>query len=435
MGLNCMSEPASGAHEVSAEARVCLDRLLASDIITRAPRVHSVLQFLVDALLIGRVDQLNEHNIGKAVFHRPDGYNPSEDNIVRVTISNARSRLEQYYREEGLQDTWILEIPRGRYVPALHKRESAPVHVPKIESSLVVPANLPASRVRRTKPWVIGAALFVAVSLGAWVFSSRSVGRSDVPESAGLLQDLFFRPNRRVALVVTDANMQAYRHIFQRTVPLEAYLAGDYDQGQADDSETVKRARHYSNLQDSTNVTSVVIAMGIQRAAYPIIVPVRHPREMSIRDMERDNAILLGGPWINPWCQLFEPRLNFRILPNLQDVSGSRIENVNPAPGEPKQFDPHAAGTFNVSYARIALVPNLSGSGKVLLLGANHFYSLEAAGDFVTTPGGRRQILQCLGVRRSAQLPNMFEIVLEVVGIRSTPESVRIVAHRPLSTK
>jgi hypothetical protein len=439
-----MSNPASAAHEVPGEARASLERLLASEVITRAPRVKAVLQYLVDCLVAGRLDDLNEQTIGRVVFHRPAGYNPAEDNIVRVTISNARGRLEHYYSNEGQSETWLLDIPRGRYIPSLHHRESSPLPEPKAVTLLPGPAPAASPR-RRTVRWAVAfvAALIIMASIGLAIYSrARTAPRTPAasvttaattPSSTGLVQELFFHRNQRVSLVVVDSNLESYREIFQRIVPLDAYLSGDYDRGTARDSQSEKRAHYYSSLADSTSVTSAVVATRLERAAFPELLAIRHPHDMSLRDMERDNEILLGGPWINPWGQLFENRLNFRIVPDPKNLAHSRIENINPAPGEPKLFYPHAAGTFGVSYARIALVPNLSGTGKILMLGANDHYSLEAAGDFVISSSGLQEILDRLGAKNVNQLTK-FEIVLQVTGIQQTPDSIQIIAHRPLTT-
>lgn len=439
-----MSDSASIAHEVPSEARASLERLLASEIVTRAPRVKAVLRYFVDCLVNGRLDDINEQAIGQAVFHRPPGYNPAEDNIVRVTIRNARGRLEHYYNDEGRDETWLLDIPRGRYIPSLHYRPPPIVSEPK-DVALLPQEPTKVRTSRRIKSWAAFGIALSSVAILALVVDShskaisRAAGISRAPDTAqlrtpsgdsGLVQELFFRHNQRVSLVVVDQNLEAYRTIFQQTVPLGAYLEGDYDRSDRNDSRAEKRARHFSKLSDSTSVTSAVVAARLERAAYPQFLAIRHPHDMSLRDVERDNEILLGGPWVNPWGQLFENRLNFRIVPDTRNVAGSEFENVNPAPGEPKFFSPHSAGTFGVSYARIALVPNLAGTGKILMLGANDHYSLEAAGDFVVSSRGLGQILECLGIKTVDQL-TQFEVVLQVTGIQSTPDSVLIVAHRP----
>lgn len=75
---------------VPPEARECLERLLQSPEILRAPRIKSVLSFIIDRMLAGRNDDINEDIIGQLVFGKPEGYNRGDDNIVRVTMRHLR---------------------------------------------------------------------------------------------------------------------------------------------------------------------------------------------------------------------------------------------------------------------------------------------------------------------------------------------------------
>lgn len=59
---------------------------------------------------------------------------------------------------------------------------------------------------------------------------------------------------------------------------------------------------------------------------------VRHPRDVNVRQFSDDNVILLSGPFSNPWVQIFESRLNFRIE---QDAPGNvSICNASPSPAD-----------------------------------------------------------------------------------------------------
>ena len=139
--------------------------------------------------------------------------------------------------------------------------------------------------------------------------------------------------------------------------------------------------------------------------------------------------ILLGGPWINPWGQLFEDRLNFRLNPPKEDASISQVENQKPENGEPAVFRNHQDGAFAVGYARIAMLPNLSDSYRVLLLGATDQGSIEAGGQYVVNPTALRELLSRFHAASPQALP-FFELVLEVKSVNNSPREVRILTTR-----
>lgn len=439
------------APSLGEEERSDLDKLLSADHFVRAPRVHAVLEFLVEALRNGRADEVNEQRIAEAVFHRSAGSNSTEDNIVRVTISNLRSRLEEYYRGEGRGARWILEVPKGKYSPLLQKREILPgptlvqsVSCPEIADlspilqvlqpkSATPVAEAPPVRVSTERlVWVLLAALLAGnIGLGYLLYLEHAVNPAH--REAGFLRQFFAGRTAPVPVVVTDSNLQAYRMTLGQTVPLSSYIDRSYLAAIHDKSHSLPSGLlSYLGGRSETGVTSAMLAGRMQEALYPVTVNIRHPQDMSTRDFQRDSIILLGGPWVNPWGQLFESRLNFRLIP-WNSNTASEIRNDRPLAGEPDRFSPRVENGFDISYARIAVLPNLAATGFVILLGSNRPDSLEAAGDFLTKPDGLDEMLRTFGVSKVTQLPS-FEVVLEVKGVSLTPQSVRVVAHRAVPT-
>src|SRR5437879_6210629 len=92
----------------------------------RSPRLRELLIYICDRALQNRPQDLREQQIGCAVFGRKQDYNPGEDNIVRVEIRQLRKRLDEYFAGEGKDDTFVILIPKGAYVPVFEPREIAP---------------------------------------------------------------------------------------------------------------------------------------------------------------------------------------------------------------------------------------------------------------------------------------------------------------------
>jgi adenylate cyclase len=94
-----------------------LERLLVSAQLAAAPRMQSLLKYLVNAALDGDGERLKGYSIGIDVFDRPDEFDPRLDSIVRVQAGRLRKILEQYYEGEGARDPVRIVLPKGAYTP------------------------------------------------------------------------------------------------------------------------------------------------------------------------------------------------------------------------------------------------------------------------------------------------------------------------------
>lgn len=435
-------------NEIPAEARASLERLLASDSIAKAPRIRTVLKFVVDALLEGRAATINEQMIGQAVFGRPAGYNPGEDNIVRVTMRHLRERIEEFYRTEGRDEKYILAIPRGKYVPVLNRLEptetsdSTPLEEPlpaaHSEDATTLAAVVGAAPTARSLvsalSWVLVLLLAATSAFLAYRLYRQSGSRTE-SRTSGLLS-LLLTNDKPITVVVTDSDLQAYRVIFRKTVSLNDYIDRSYFRPPSDfpGDLVLSGAWHYVDETTETSLTSSIIASEIQSVAGSETISIKHPHDLSMRDLQHGNYILLGGPWINPWGQLFESRLNFRFIPLPDNPSSSSIHNINRLPSEPAIFAEHQEGALTINYARVALVRNLSNDGYVILIGATSPEAMEAGGRFIVKQGQLAELVRFFKVSSPAALP-FLEVVLEVQGLQSVPEDVHVVAERAVKTQ
>lgn len=106
-----------------------------------------------------------------------------------------------------------------------------------------------------------------------------------------------------------------------------------------------------------------------------------------------EDVILLGGPE-STLAQLFEGRLNFRLLPLPVEPSSSQIHNYNPLFGEPTDYVPHMDGNLNVNYVRIVILPNFEKVGRVVLIVATSAEVLEAAGAYLLSDEAVHELLK-----------------------------------------
>jgi len=123
--LSTMSSAATSSIE-SEEMVQELERIGGSATFQQVDRLKRFLSFVVLETAGGRGNQLKEYVIGVQVFDKDSSFDPRTDPIVRVQARRLRARLAKYYSSEGLHDTILVELPKGRYAPTF-KRVDAPL--------------------------------------------------------------------------------------------------------------------------------------------------------------------------------------------------------------------------------------------------------------------------------------------------------------------
>jgi len=90
-----------------------LEKILESKEFCGSKIYKSYLTYLVEATEEGK--ELKETTIAMEAFGKDAHFNPAEDTIVRSHTYNLRKKLETYYYDEGKNDKYRLEIPKGHY--------------------------------------------------------------------------------------------------------------------------------------------------------------------------------------------------------------------------------------------------------------------------------------------------------------------------------
>src|SRR6266849_5919102 len=118
--------------------------VVASPAFKGSRRSQQFLQHIVEKTITGHTDEVKERSLGVDLFSRLPSYDTGEDAIVRVTASDVRKRLHQFYSETHSEIR--IDLPSGSYVPEFRRvAAAAPAPVPPA----LGPAPAPA-RTRRT---------------------------------------------------------------------------------------------------------------------------------------------------------------------------------------------------------------------------------------------------------------------------------------------
>jgi hypothetical protein len=228
-------------------------------------------------------------------------------------------------------------------------------------------------------------------------------------------------------VILEDQALLALPALTGRTISLDEYLNHSYLHWTTDPVNPKLTALLHYGL-DRALITGSYALPAISRlfeSIPPSQVSLKHPRDTTMADFQNDDILLIGGPYVNPWVQLFEERLNFHTA---EGASGSgRFRNRNPSAGEQTEYaaDP-ASGR---SYGRIGCLPNLSGNGRVLLLGGRTAEGTKGAIQFASDHAQLQNVLTLFHVRTLAELPP-FELLVEVLSKDLTVTGTRIVACR-----
>lgn len=427
------------------EVRDHLAEILHSPIFKASPRSQHLLSYVVEKALDGEFDLLKERLIGTVLFGRSPGYDTGEDAIVRVSASDLRKRLLQFYGSGHAQSPLRIDLPPGSYIPSFCTVESTPLEplpaapiaepLPK-DPATVSFASAPQQKRTKTRHVVAAAVLVMAVvAFGLWMLRP-SAGSQSLPWSA-----LFSRTGGQTQIILSDTNISALQFLLGVRIPLSDYANRKY-MPELDHPLSVEMQRVCKGLTgiDYTAATATVDAMMVLRAAqiagpYASRIKTRPTRSMQLRDFEGDdNYILLGSLSSNPWGALFAGHLDFAFDYD-KTYGGEFLRNNHPRPGELPRYVPTAlGGATGRTFGIIAFIRNPNHNGHVLLVAGTTAEATEAGVKLVTDRAAFSSVLQRNGIDASGP-PRHFELLLSVDEMAGAPAESQIVAFHVLTDR
>jgi hypothetical protein len=209
---------------------------------------------------------------------------------------------------------------------------------------------------------------------------------------------------------------------------IEAYESGRYTLEVKPEQLSPRVRNLWEALQTRQylNMADVNIAYRLAADLYPNPPLLRMAKHLRTRDFRAGNFVILGSGTSNPWHLLFRDQLNFHYAG--EPGQPAQLVNRNPRPGEPQRLIP-SRPQDNESFGIAALVQNLTGTGKVLLIAGFSMEATEACGDFLLKPENRQRLLQALGVSSESGLAG-FEVVLKTSAVAGTGRTAEFIATR-----
>lgn len=453
-----MSEALGYSERTTAAAEderwALVHRIVSSRHLLKAPQLREILLYLARRVLNDNATTISEQEIGCKVLGRRPDFSPNEDNIVRVQVRRLRSKLEEYFSSDGAEEPLVVTIPKGAYLLSFEPhpaRAAAPAAdgTPHPGSSTSPDPSRKSGTFGRRFATARGAVVLLAVLAAAFGVSTLVLWRQRETLRRGPFADEFqvrrgdplwsriFAPGRETNIVVADSCLVAIQDILDLDIPMHDYVNGAYPEKliQPVSSKELQAAlrliaeRQYTSLGDA-NIASKLMDLGRR---YAVQANIRYPRFMSVRDFRTGNFILIGSRRGDPWEQLFEPELNF-VLEEDRNTGKYVFRNKAPLPGELAVYSPSGGGAARLdTYAHIAFLPNLAGSGHVLMLAGIDMTATEAAGELVASQDFPDVLSRMLRSRSGQPPAPYFEILVQEKAVGGTAQGSKIVGFRLLA--
>jgi len=410
-----------------------LERAAASTQLKRAARSREFLFYVAGKSLKDGFTEIHEQEIGHAVFGRDANYDTSQDNIVRVSATDLRKRIDGYFASEGAQEPIIFEIPRGSYMPVFRLRPPEPELIVAEETpELILP--VPPAPPRSHVPLALVSALAVILAVACGVLWKQNQNLRRVPDrwegkpALGAFWSRFLDTPRETDMVLADTSFALVEDITKQYFSLSEYLNQTYlHEIQVSKLSPDRKAdinmiavRSNGSLGDF-RVTQRIQALD----PYSPKLVTEYAREYTADSIKRNNVILIGSQKPNPWVDLFYNQLTFTIEydPKLDQSS---VINHSPRSGEQAVFPIIPKPDSTVGYSIIAYLPNPSHTSDVLIIAGSNSQATDAAGEFLTTESSMENFLKRLP---SKQIP-YFEILLKTTRLNGTPFAAELVTYR-----
>jgi hypothetical protein len=431
VGTTDQKAPAAGPAQVGAGVddsraiRDHVDKIIQSDAFKSSHRSQRFLEYVVSKMLEGRLDDLKERSIGIALFGRTASYNTGEDAIVRVTASDVRKRLLQYYGQGHLDSKIRILLPSGSYLPEIRRSSdsigAAPSDVAGV-AELTPAFEQPESTSHRNRRWPMSAVILILLAFVCGVVVSPSIRWlrfGSAVRSETLPWKALFQAGRRTVFVVSDTNIAMLENVLGIPISLGDYANRQYVQDPASLNPELRRLLgHLAGNDYSASMATVDLRAALTLThiaqAYSVQLTPHSARMMRLQDFKTDdNFILMGSPLSNPWAALFQDRLDF-VWEFDRAQKKEICRNRHPRKGELAVYDPNATlFKSGDAFAIVAFLVNPEEKGHVLLLGGSNAEATESAVRFITDSDlfGRMMASYKINVQGP---PRNFEVLLHV---------------------
>jgi hypothetical protein len=376
-----------------------LEAVLASPHFCNSKRYPTLLKYIVDNTLAGKLDLLKERTLGVEVFERPPTYDTNTDTVVRYTAGEVRKRLLLYYSEHSSTSGIRISLPAGSYVAEfLHEHDGHhDGHVDTIDDPDLRGAYLATEHFPHLAAAEADESGLDAPSASADEAAHGSAGVHTVTGHTAGSRKLVWWVIATVVLLIAIAAgvLLKYREApsqtavegfwapvirDQHTVILctgsSAFAPNNYS-GVVTADKTIEYP--FISMQAASAISQISATLEHSGAATQLVSSAT----TSLPDLREHSVILLGG-YNNDWAlRLLQP-LRFHFLPYTPSGGESIVDQTRPqAHWDRDTSKPYSSAD---DYALVARFRDPTIDGWVVVLAGEGRNGTEAAAQFVASP-------------------------------------------------
>jgi hypothetical protein len=444
------------------EIRQHLNTILAGDEFYSSKRSSELLRHIVERALAGDVESLKERLLGVEIFHRRSDYDTGTDAIVRVTASDVRRRLVNFYTEHSAQPMRI-SLPLGSYVPdfiPLGVRE-APAATAKPEyrdggawnTTMNGPDRIAGKgtiaplegrklhSLGMNVPVVITFCVVIALALGAgwWLRGvSHERGLSEDERNYAFYGDLLgpigAKAKEETEIALTNPHVLLYLGLNRAgpplgyspiDVPVPPGMAAVLNQTANDNQANFPFHHFFVDTSNYTGLGEATAAFGLARLlqATGRSAHLTSARFLNWEAARHEQLVILGAPHESTFVQSTLSAANFTI-------GYDSIQNAHPAPGEQPSYFKSRRGDVLEDYGLIWMTKSPSGT-RILVLAGLSSAGTAGVGEFFSDPERMRPVYKRLrDGSKTSKFPESWQILLRIEAREDVPIKVSPVAMR-----
>jgi hypothetical protein len=404
----------------SAEDRQDIDeqmqRILRHPLFQQSKRLPMFLRYIVnEALTNGNEGSTKERTLGIEVFGRKADYDNNSDPIVRVTASELRKKLAQYYYEDGHSDEVRIELKPGSYLPSFRRSQiDATTIPPAVETASAIPQpgensldtheDLPTqvftidTRTSPRRRWLNSKAVifgFLMMAVVAYA-GGRAWQRTHSPVTQFWSQLLQGSNHVYVVMPVIGSDDIQHPEAYVRNVSAKPALS----------------------LEDTNLIVQIANQLNAHQAHYQLV----SSSEVSLAELRTGPSILIGA-LDNIWTMRLTKELPYVFAEAPNNRTGSIMDTTS-ADHESWNVNidmPHTR--INEDYGIVARFHNELTGEPILVIAGISSQGTQAAGELVTSPAFD-EIRSVAGTRAN------FEVVIKTEAFDGHAGPPRIVAQK-----
>jgi hypothetical protein len=393
------------------EERAQVERLLADPLFSQSKRYGAFLRYVTDRALNHHHEPHNERTLGVEIFGRSPNYDTDADPIVRVTASELRKRLSQYYDDPAHGGEIRVVIQKGTYVAEFVApgTQAAAVEAPAVVIPAQTPPSSPAFEPVKRRRWYYVVAGLVVAAVALVVIFARSQ----------TIFEQFWRPVLTGPHDVLVSIPQFSDHVRLEGVDNPKLTWSDPLTPERDPMNVTwdiysRRLFHISDVAIATRVSEFLGSKGKHAV-------LKGEHDLTMHDLRDAPAVILGG-LANQWTTQLLPQARF----SFNGEGSLRFIRDNQHPENKNWgFDAKVRSGDRVKdFIIISRVAD-SVSGRVtVLVGGFSAWGTEAAVGLLTDPDQMQSVLadaphkwdaknvqivlECAVVRRESGVPRFL---------------------------